>query len=62
MVGSTVGKIGRNLERLMRKHLSVQAAFSVLERRARTVEELVVIEVMREANDEMSDLQHRMAS
>ena len=62
MVRSTVGKVGRNLERLMNKRLPVGASFSILERRAKSVEELVVIEVMREVYGELATTERRMAS
>ena len=62
MVRSTVGKMGRNLELLVNKRLPVHASFRILERRAKTVEELVVIEVMREVYGEMSGIQRRLAS
>jgi hypothetical protein len=62
MVRNTVGKMGRNLERLVNKRLPVSASFNILERRAKTVEELVVIEVMREVYGELAHTQSRMAS
>lgn len=62
MVRNTVGKMSRNLERLVNKRLPVSASFNILERRAKTVEELVVIEVMREVYGELAYTQSRMAS
>lgn len=62
MVRSTVGKVGRNLERLMSKRLPVGASFNILERRAKTIEEMVVIEVMREVYVELNGKEHRLAS
>ncbi len=62
MVRSTVGKVGRNLERLMNKRLPVGASFNILERRAKTIEEIVVIEVMREVYCELNGKEHRLAS
>lgn len=62
MVRTTVGKIGRNLERLTNKRLPVNASFNILERRAKSIEELVVIEVMREVYGEISNGGHRLAS
>lgn len=62
MVRSTVGKVGRNLERLVSRRLPVSASFNILERRAKSVEELVVIEVMREVYGELSITERRLAS
>ena len=62
MVRNTVGKIGRNLERLMDKRIPLTASFSILERKAKSVEELVVIEVMREVYWEIQGKEQRLAS
>ena len=62
MVSTTVGKVGRNLQRLVDKRLPVSASLNILERRAKSVEELVVIEVMREVYGEITSTQRRLAS
>ena len=62
MVSTTVGKVGRNLQRLVDKRLPVGASLNILERRAKSVEELVVIEVMREVYGEIASTQRRLAS
>lgn len=62
MVRNTVGKVGRNLERLMDKRIPLTASFSILERRAKSVEELVVIEVMREVYWDLQGREDRLAS
>ena len=45
-----------------RIRLPVSASFNILELRAKTIEELVVIEVMREVYGELAHTQNRMAS
>ena len=62
MVRTTVGKVGRNLERLVSRRLPVSASFNILERRAKSVEELIVIEVMREVYGELAVTGRRLAS
>ena len=62
MVRNTVGKVGRNLERLMDKRIPLTASFSILERKAKSIEELVVIEVMREVYWEIQGKEQRLAS
>jgi len=52
-VKRTVHRIGRQLEQLSSNHIPVQRAFELLSKKARSVEELVVIEVMREVYEEM---------
>lgn len=53
MVTATVKRVGRKLERLVERRIPLPQALSLLERKAGTVEELVVIEVMREVNREL---------
>ena len=53
MVNSTVQQIGDRLERLLSWNVPTGQAFDVLARRAATVEEMVVVEVMRECCEEL---------
>jgi predicted ATPase len=55
MVKSTVKKIGQDLENMSRRNIGPALALDLLERRARSVEELVVIEVIREVIREVRD-------
>ncbi len=48
MVKRTVKKIGQELENMSRRNIGPALALDLLERRSRSVEELVVIEVIRE--------------
>ncbi|MBI3994193.1 MAG: hypothetical protein HY342_13035 [Candidatus Lambdaproteobacteria bacterium] len=54
MVNDTVSKVGIKLERLTRRDFSIAAALELMAQRARTVEEQVVIEVMREVYRDMN--------
>ena len=53
---------GRNLERLMDRRIPLTASFSILEKRAKTIEEIVVLEVMREVYWEFQGKEDRLAS
>jgi len=55
MVRKTVHRMGRNLERLASRDIPVEEALDIMYRRARTVEEMVVVEVMREAVCELAE-------
>ncbi len=54
-IRQTVHRIGRQLEKLSRQGLAMSRAFEIVARKAESVEEMVVIEVMREVFQEMSD-------
>ena len=54
MVNDTVNRIGIKLERLTRRDFSIAAALELMAQRARSVEEQVVIEVMREVYRDMN--------
>lgn len=62
MIKNTVAKVGRNLGRLMDRRIPVTASFSILEKRAKTIEEIVVLEVMREVYWEFQGKEDRLAS
>lgn len=62
MVRDTVQKMGRHLENLAEKRIPIGVSFDLLGRRARSIEEVIVIEVMREAYAEMDGTRHRKAS
>lgn len=55
MIRKTVRKIGRQLEKLSDKEVSMIRAFDILARNAKSIEEIVVIEVMREVYQELLD-------
>lgn len=48
----TVHDIGRQLEQLASNHVNMMRAFEILAKRSDTIEEMVVIEVMREVYQE----------
>ena len=60
MIRKTVRKIGKQLGRLVERDISMTRAFDILTRKAKSIEEIVVVEVMREvyqevlANEEMT--------
>ena len=62
MVRKTVHRVGRHLEILAGKQIPIQHSFDLLERRARSVEEAIVVEVMREAYAEVALDRQRKAS
>lgn len=62
MIRMTVGKIARDLEEMTHQHMPIGTAFDVLARGATTVEEQVVLEVMKESFQEMCHLETRLAS
>ncbi len=53
MVMNTVQLVGEKLERLSRRNFSISSAIDLLGSRARSVEEQIVIEVMREVYNDM---------
>ena len=63
MIKETVNKLGRHLEILTQKNIPVETSLDMLGRQAKTVEELVVVEVMREVISELhGDILHQKAS
>ena len=48
----TVHRIGTQLEQLCNNHVQLNRAFEIMAKKAQTVEEMVVIEVMREVYQE----------
>ena len=62
MIQETVNEIGRKLERLTRRQVPINRSFDMLERKAHSLEELVVIEVMRESYWESGFRQQLIAS
>lgn len=48
----TVHNIGRQLEQLAGNHISLNRAFDILAKKSQSIEEMVVIEVMREVYQE----------
>lgn len=51
----TVHRIGRQLERLASNQIPIQRAFELIAKKAQSVEEMVVIEVMREVYEELDE-------
>ena len=62
MIQETVRAVGRKLERLTRRQVPINRSFEMLERKAHSLEELVVIEVMRESCWETGVQQRKIAS
>ena len=63
MVKETVNKVGRHLEILAGKKIPIGTSLDLLGRQAKSVEEMVVIEVMREVLKELhGDILHQKAS
>jgi hypothetical protein len=54
MIRHTVRDLAKKLEQLSRYQIPIARSLDLLESRARTVEEIVVIEVMRESYEEMA--------
>ena len=54
MIRHTVHNLARKLEHLSSYQIPITRSLDLLERRARTIEEIVVIEVMRESFREMA--------
>ncbi len=55
MIRKTVQKIGRKLEQLTEREIPMTRAFDILSRKASNIEEIVVVEVMREVYLELLD-------
>ena len=55
MIRETVRKIGRQLEQLSQREVPMTRAFDILSGKARSIEEIVVVEVMREVYLETLD-------
>ncbi len=53
-IENTVHRFCRKLEKISRKKTSFSQAFENLEKQAKTIEEVVVLEVMRETCKELS--------
>ena len=53
MIRKTVHKIGKKLEQLTKRDISMTRAFDILSKKAGNIEEIVVIEVMREVYQEL---------
>jgi hypothetical protein len=51
----TVTRLGRQLERMANHAISLNIAFEILAKKAKSIEEMVVIEVMREVYLEMEE-------
>ncbi|MDH5751793.1 MAG: hypothetical protein OEZ59_05185 [Deltaproteobacteria bacterium] len=62
MVNKTVKSIGNHLQKLTNGGMSMTKALDILSRKARTIEELVVVEVMREAHQEILKAEALMAA
>jgi hypothetical protein len=52
-IKQTVTRIGRQLERMAHHAISIDIAFDILAKKSQSIEEMVVIEVMREIYLEM---------
>ena len=55
MIRQTVQRIGRQLEALADRNVPMLRAFDILSAKAASIEEIVVVEVMREVYEEMLD-------
>ena len=62
MIRESVRKIGRQLEQLAKHEVPMTRAFDILSGKARSIEEIVVVEVMREVYMETLDGQAMYAS
>lgn len=62
MIRETVHKVADDLEKMIQRQIPTINSFNILCRKASTVEEVIVIEVMREAYLEMSTHEERLAS
>ena len=61
MINHTVQELGEQLERLMRFKMPINSAFDLLSKKAGSVEEQVVVEVMRESATELQRSRKRNA-
>ncbi len=55
MIRRTVQKIGKQLEQLAEREVPMTRAFDILSKKAKSIEEIVVVEVMREVYQEVVD-------
>jgi len=55
MIRQTVRRIGKQLEQLVEHDVPMTRAFDILSNKARSIEEIVVVEVMREVYLEVVD-------
>ncbi|HKI97352.1 MAG TPA: hypothetical protein VKB51_02645 [bacterium] len=55
MIRQTVRRIGKQLEQLIDHDVPMTRAFDILSNKARSIEEIVVVEVMREVYQESVD-------
>jgi geranylgeranyl pyrophosphate synthase len=55
MIRRTVQKIGKQLEQLVDREVPITRAFDILSAKAASIEEIVVVEVMREVYQELID-------
>jgi len=55
MIRHTVRRIGRQLEQLIERDVPMTRAFDILSSKATSIEEIVVVEVMREVYQEVFD-------
>lgn len=55
MIRKTVHKIGKKLEQLTKRDIPMTRAFDILSKKASNIEEIVVVEVMREVYMELID-------
>lgn len=55
MIRRTVQRIGKQLEQLVERDIPMTRAFDILSAKARSIEEIVVVEVMREVYQEVVD-------
>ena len=62
MFHETVREVGSKLEKLTKRQVPINRSFDMLERNANSLEELVVIEVMRESYWETGFQQRKIAS
>lgn len=54
-IRQSVHRIGRQLEQLAHNHVQMSRAFDILAQKSHTIEEMVVIEVMREVYQEYQE-------
>ena len=48
MVKNTVRRLSKQLEQMVERDISINTAFDILYKKAKSIEEIVVVEVMRE--------------
>ena len=55
MIRRTVKKVGKQLEQLSNRGINLGTAFDIMSRKASSIEEIVVVEVMREVYGEIEE-------